>query len=119
MQPQSQQSQSAQGAAQPASQAAMPSVPMPQPVGGMPPSQDASAATQQPSQQPATQNSASPAGQAATADDGDVIEKEWVLRVRQIIAETAQDPYQQNKQLTELKAEYMQKRYGKTIKLSD
>ena len=50
------------------------------------------------------------------ADDGDLIEKEWVLKVKQIVRATSNDPYEQNVQLTALKAEYMQKRYGKQIK---
>lgn len=50
------------------------------------------------------------------ADDGDLIEKDWVFKVKQIISATANDPYQQTKQLTALKTDYLQKRYGKTIK---
>ena len=53
------------------------------------------------------------------ADDGDLIEKEWVLQVKRIVAATANDPYEQNVQFTRLKAEYMQKRYGKQIKMED
>jgi hypothetical protein len=49
------------------------------------------------------------------ADDGDVIEKEWVDRAKQIVAHTRQDPYRQTKELHKFKAEYMQKRYNKTI----
>lgn len=55
----------------------------------------------------------------ALADDGDLIEKEWVAQVKQIVAATAHDPFQQSSQLTKLKADYMQKRYGKVIKLDD
>lgn len=50
------------------------------------------------------------------ADDGDVIEKEWVMRAKQIVDKTRQDPYNQTKELHKFKAEYMQKRYNKTIK---
>jgi len=57
-------------------------------------------------------------GPAVAADD-DLIEKAWVERAKQIVANTRQDPYQQNKQLAALKAEYIQKRYNKTIKLSE
>lgn len=53
----------------------------------------------------------------AMADDGDLIEKEWVAKVKQVVQSTVQDPYEQNLQFTQLKADYMQKRYGKTIKL--
>jgi hypothetical protein len=51
------------------------------------------------------------------ADDGDLIEKEWVNKAKQIVERTRDDPYRQSEQLTGVKAEYMQKRYGKTIKL--
>lgn len=54
---------------------------------------------------------------SAIVDDGDLIEKEWVDRVRQIIAGTRNDPYKQSEQLAALRAEYMKKRYGKDIKL--
>lgn len=53
----------------------------------------------------------------AMADDGDLIEKEWVHQVKRVVRATAHDPYEQNRQFTELKADYMQKRYGKVIKL--
>jgi hypothetical protein len=54
---------------------------------------------------------------AAIVDDGDLIEKEWVNRAKQIIAGTLSDPYKQSEQLAALRAEYMKKRYGKDIKL--
>jgi hypothetical protein len=53
------------------------------------------------------------------ADDGDVIEKEWVEKAKQIVAHTRQDPYRQTKELHKFKAEYMQKRYNKTIEAVD
>jgi hypothetical protein len=49
------------------------------------------------------------------ADDGDVIEKEWVDRAKEIVARTRQDPYNQTRELHKFKAEYLQKRYNKTI----
>ncbi len=55
----------------------------------------------------------------AMADDGDLIEKEWVSKVKQVMQSTAHDPYEQNRQFTKLKADYMQKRYGKSIKLDE
>jgi hypothetical protein len=55
----------------------------------------------------------------AMADDGDLIEKEWVHKVKQVVHATAHDPYEQNRQFTKLKADYMQKRYGKSIKLDE
>lgn len=55
----------------------------------------------------------------ATADDGDLIEKEWVNKAKKIIEANRDDPYQQSKELTLFKADYMQKRYNKIIKLSE
>lgn len=55
----------------------------------------------------------------ALADDVDVIEKEWVDKAKQIVDENKQDPYKQNKQVSVLKADYMKKRYGKDIKLTE
>ncbi|HXR50149.1 MAG TPA: hypothetical protein VN778_03940 [Verrucomicrobiae bacterium] len=51
------------------------------------------------------------------ADDSDLIEKEWVSKAKQIVERTREDPYQQSEQLTAVKADYMQKRYNKTIKV--
>lgn len=70
--------------------------------------------------QPATtQTPVSKSGTPDIADDGDLIEKDWVAKVKQIIGNTAHDPYEQSKQLTELKADYLQKRYGKVIKAEE
>lgn len=60
--------------------------------------------------------------QAATpslADDTDLIEKEWVEKAKQIVNRTKEDPHQQSKELTNFKADYMQKRYNKTIKVTE
>jgi len=55
----------------------------------------------------------------AVADDTDLIEKEWVNKAKQIVEQTREDPYNQSKELTKFKAEYMQKRYNKALKLSE
>ena len=54
-----------------------------------------------------------------TADDGDLIEKEWVNKAKAIVEKTHNDPYQQSKELNYLRAGYMQERYSKHIKLSE
>lgn len=54
---------------------------------------------------------------SAIVDDGDLIEKEWVSRAKHIVATNRNDPYKQSEQLAALRADYMKKRYGKTIKL--
>ena len=51
------------------------------------------------------------------ADDKDIIEPEWVNRAKQIVASNREDPFAQSEALTEFKADYMQKRYNKVIKL--
>jgi len=60
-----------------------------------------------------------PGGVQAGADDSDLIEKEWVNKAKQIVERTREDPREQSKELTVFKADYMQKRYNKTIKLSE
>lgn len=52
------------------------------------------------------------------SDDDDLIEKEWVNKAKRIVESTRDDPYKQTEELTVFKADYMQKRYGKTIKLN-
>ncbi len=52
-----------------------------------------------------------------TADDTDLIEKEWVEKAKKIVERTRDDPRQQSDELTAFKADYLQKRYGKIIKL--
>lgn len=49
------------------------------------------------------------------ADDGDIIEKEWVDKAKEIVGRTRQDPYKQARELHRFKAEYLRKRYNKTI----
>lgn len=60
----------------------------------------------------ASANSDSP----AIADDVDVIEKEWVDKAKKIVSATKDDPYNQEKQVSKLQADYLMKRYGKQIK---
>lgn len=53
------------------------------------------------------------------ASDTDLIEKEWVERAKQIVDHTREDPYEQQKALSQMKADYMKKRYNKDIKLPE
>jgi hypothetical protein len=53
-----------------------------------------------------------------TASDEDLIEKEWVDKAKKIVAQTKDDPYAQEKEVSKLQADYLKKRYGKEIKLS-
>lgn len=52
-----------------------------------------------------------------TAEDNDNIEKEWVNKAKQIVEGSRDDPHRQSKELTLYKADYIQKRYNKTIKM--
>ncbi len=53
----------------------------------------------------------------AIADDADVIEKEWVDKAKRIVAETRGDPHKKSQELTGLKREYIETRFGKVIKV--
>lgn len=51
----------------------------------------------------------------ASAADEDLIEKEWVERAKKVVAETKHDPYLQGQEVSKLQADYLKKRYGKSI----
>lgn len=51
----------------------------------------------------------------AIANDDDLIEKEWVDQAKAIIAQTKDDPYQREKKVSLLQADYLKKRYGRTL----
>lgn len=51
-----------------------------------------------------------------TAADNDLIEKEWVSKAKEMVARTHGDPFNQNKEINKIKAEYIKKRYNKDIK---
>lgn len=53
------------------------------------------------------------------AADSDLIEKAWVKTAKAIIDQTLEDPYLQNKEITQVKVEYVKKRYNKDIKVND
>lgn len=55
----------------------------------------------------------------AIADDADLIEKEWVNKAKEIVEKTKADPYQQNKEVSRVKADYLKKRYNKELKLAE
>lgn len=50
------------------------------------------------------------------ASDVDLIEKEWVLKAKAIVAHTHGDPYTQNKEINKIKADYIKKRYNKELR---
>ncbi len=51
-----------------------------------------------------------------SAQDVDLIEKEWVQKAKDIVSHTIGDPYTQNKEINKIKADYIKKRYNKDIK---
>lgn len=53
------------------------------------------------------------------ADESDRIEKEWVDKAKNVIARTKDDPFEQKNEMSRMKAEYIQKRFNKTLKLDD
>jgi hypothetical protein len=55
----------------------------------------------------------------AMADDVDVIEKEWVEKAKKIVSSTKEDPHKQEKEVSKLQADYLKKRYGKQVKLTE
>lgn len=64
---------------------------------------------------PTPASSASP----SVADDNDLIEKEWVVKAKQIVAATREDPHTQSRELSKFKADYLKKRYNKDLKLEE
>ncbi|MBX4199401.1 hypothetical protein KW789_00695 [Candidatus Saccharibacteria bacterium] len=56
---------------------------------------------------------------AANAQDADRIEKEWVDKAKAVIAKTRDDPYEQKIEMSKVKAEYISKRFNKTLRTDD
>ena len=86
--------------------AVLPDVPVAAPVS---PSQDDNAGTP----------ISSPKTFALPAADKDLIEKQWVQKAKEIVAETKSDPYKQKTEIAAAKADYIQKRFKKVIKTDD
>jgi Txe/YoeB family toxin of Txe-Axe toxin-antitoxin module len=49
------------------------------------------------------------------ANDDDLIEKEWVDKAKKILAETREDPYKREQEISKLQIEYIRRRYGRQI----
>jgi hypothetical protein len=49
------------------------------------------------------------------AADEDLIEKEWVDRAKKILAQTKDDPYRREQEVSKLQADYLRKRYGREL----
>ncbi|MEM6998041.1 MAG: hypothetical protein AAF413_03980 [Patescibacteria group bacterium] len=56
-------------------------------------------------------------GNPVIAEDAEVIEKSWVKKAKKIVEDTQGDPRKQKEALSEFKADYMKKRFGKDLKI--
>lgn len=110
--------QTPQQAAQQGSQAPPPS-PMPLPP---PPQQAVSQHPQQAAPAPSgiskEEDSLAQALVSAIVDDGDVIEKEWVNKAKQVVLANRNDPHRLSEEMMLFRANYMKQRFGKDVKLS-
>lgn len=59
------------------------------------------------------------ASPSAAADDGELIEAEWIEIIKRIIQENRQDPYLLSRAMTMLRADYLKKRYKKDIRIPE
>lgn len=72
-----------------------------------------------------TSNSGNPLtasdSQVITPDAGDVdlIEKEWVEKAKSIVNGTLGDPHTQSEKISQMKADYIRKRFNKEIRAED
>ena len=53
------------------------------------------------------------------ANDDDLIEKEWVDKAKKIISDTQNDPHLREKEVSKLQVEYIKKRYGRELGVTD
>jgi hypothetical protein len=53
------------------------------------------------------------------ANDSDLVEREWVDAAKRIMDTYRSDPYNKNRALTFLRADYIKKRYNKDIKIPE
>ena len=51
----------------------------------------------------------------SVASDDDLIEKEWVDKAKKVIAETKDEPYRREQEVSRLQADYLSKRYGREL----
>jgi hypothetical protein len=67
-------------------------------------------------QDPPASDPASLSSSSLMADDVDVIEKVWVQKAKTIVSETKDNPHDQSVQLSNIKRDYIKKRFNKDIK---
>lgn len=85
----------------------------------MPAAESSTAAAPAASPPPSSSSTPIHVDSPAVADDNDVIEQEWVDKAKAIIERTSEDPYTQNKEINKFKADYLQKRYKREIKVNE
>ena len=51
------------------------------------------------------------------AGDLDLIEKQWVIKAKEIVAQTSENPHIQQQEIAKMKTEYIKKRYNRDIQL--
>jgi len=54
-------------------------------------------------------------GNPIVAADDDLIEKEWVEKAKKIVAETRNNPHQRDEAVNNLQVDYIKKRYGREL----
>lgn len=54
-------------------------------------------------------------GSPTVANDDELIETEWVNKAKKVIAETKDDPYRREQEVSRLQADYLAKRYGREL----
>ena len=69
-----------------------------------------------PTQALPTEPPATAAATPTSADDVEIIEKEWVDKARKIVAQTRDDPHRQEQAVEELQRAYLKTRYNKDLK---
>lgn len=94
------------------------SQPVPQPVAAAPMQPPAASPMSPPVSAPATAQSASVPVTDEGLDDS-ALDEEWVHKARAIVEQTQDDPYAESRALSQVKADYLQRRYGKKIKVND
>ena len=58
-------------------------------------------------------------GVPLVASDEDLIEKEWVDKAKKIITETKDDPHRREQEVGKLQIDYLKKRYGKDLGVTE
>lgn len=69
--------------------------------------------------QPSDVQSQAVTNTAGADDDDDSLDEEWIQKAKVIVDQTRADPYQQSKEISKVKANYLKTHYNKEIKVAD